>query len=201
MKLRLFVLLAGLTVMTAAAQAQIGVYFAPTFTRVSNSTPDPGVFAFLGQNKTSQVFSGIGFGAFDQFAHTPLLDAGVDLRVNIQKGANAHLNDFLLGARVAFHPFVMPLKPYVEVLGGVGGTRAATNPIYQNRATYEGLAGVEYKLAKHIDWRVVEVGYQSLSTINTPAVTKVTASSLPGASTLLNFSTGFVFTIPQHLIP
>ncbi len=200
MKLRLLALLAGLA-LTGVAHAQIGIYATPTFSRASNSTPDTGTFAFLGTNNTSRVFSGVSFGAYDQLAHTPLLDAGVDLRVGIQKGGNAHLNEFLIGARVAFHPVSIPLRPYVELLGGVGGTRAATNPVTVNRGTYGGFAGVEYPLSKHVDFRVIEIGYQSLQTVSTQAVTGVIQTQSPSATRLLNFSTGIVFRLPQHIIP
>lgn len=200
MKLRLLALLAGALLCAGAAHAQIGIYVTPTFTRASNSYVDTGTFSFFGQGKTSGFFSGAGFGVYDQFAHTPMLDAGVDLRADFKKGNNAHLNEFLIGARVQFHPPMTALKPYVEVLGGVGGTSAATNPRTQSKGTFGGFGGLDWQLSKHIDWRVIEVGYSSLATINTPAVTG--APNVPSSSHLINFSTGFVFRLPQkHLIP
>ena len=178
---------------------QIGIYATPTFTRASNSTPDSGLYAFLGANQTSRIFSGASLGVYDQFFHTGLVDAGVDLRGSLQKGGNAHLNEFLIGARAAFHPVVFPMHPYVEVLGGVGGTRAATNPVYKSKVAYGAFAGLDYPVGKFVDLRVIEVGYSSLETISTASVTG--AAVQPGASKLLNFSAGIVFRLPQHIIP
>ncbi len=171
----------------------------PVFSRVSNSTPDPGLYAFLGANSTSRLFSGVGVGVYDQLVHSGPVDAGIDLRGSIQKGANAHLNEFLIGGRVQYHSAGSRLKPYAEVLGGVGGTRAATNPIYKSKATYGGFAGLDYQVGKYVDIRAIEVGYSSLSTISTAAVTGT--ANQPPSSSLINFSAGIVFRLPQRIVP
>lgn len=197
MKLRLLALVAGLLLVTGAAPAQIGIYATPIFTHASNSTSDQGVFTFLGANSTSRLFSGVGIGVYDEFAHGTKVDAGVDVRGSIQKGGNAHLNQFLVGGRVSFHPVAIPVKPYLEVLAGVGGTRAATNPIYQNKVEYGAVGGLDYRLGKLVDFRVIEIGYNSLQTINTQAVTG--ASSKFPSSQLLSFSTGIVIRLPVKI--
>jgi hypothetical protein len=179
--------------MSDVSQGQIGIYITPAFTSIHNTTPDQGVFSFLGTDKTSRTFSGVGFGAYDQFLHTPKVDVGGDSRLWFQRGESAALNEFLVGARVNFHPFTVPIKPYAELLGGVGGTRSPTNRLYVSRATYSGSAGLDYPLGKNVDLRVIEVGYQSLQTINTELIGGV--SNPPGASRLLDFSTGIVFVI------
>ena len=196
---RAVLLMMGVGSFAVGAKAQIGIYGAPTFARVSNSTPDPGVYAFLGANSTSRVFSGIEVGAYDQLVHSGSLDAGVDLRATIQKGANAHLNEFLIGGRVQYHASGSRLKPYAELLGGVGGSRAATNPIYKSKATYGGFAGLDYQLGKYVDLRAIEVGYSSLSTVSTAAVTA--AAIQPGSSSLIHISAGIVFRLPQRNAP
>lgn len=185
--------------MSSAARAQIGIYGMPVFTRASNSTPDPGLYAFLGANSTSRLFSGVGVGVYDQLLHRGSVDAGLDLRGSIQKGANAHLNTFLIGGRVQYHAPGSRLKPYAEVLGGVGGTRAATNPVTKSKAEYGGFAGLDYEVGKYVDIRAIEVGYSSLSTISTAAVTG--APVQPPSSSLIHFSAGIVFRLPQRVAP
>ncbi len=182
-----------------SARAQIGMYAAPAFVRVSNSTPDPGIYAFLGANATSRLFSGVELGAFDLLVHSGPLNAGVDLRASIQKGANAHLNEFLIGGRVQYHTPGSKLGPYAELLGGVGGSRAATNPIYKSKAAYGGFLGLDYQVAKYVDIRAIEVGYGSLSTISTASVQA--SATQPGSSRLLHFSAGLVFRLPQRNAP
>lgn len=199
MKLRLLALAACLTVMTGVSHAQIGIYATPVFTRVSNSQVDNGTFSFLGPNTTSRIFSGAGFGVFDDFKHSGALDLGGDLRWTIQQGNTAHLNQFVFGPRLAFRPTRMPIRPYVELVGGLGETTAETNPQPQNRFGFGFLGGVDYKFSKHFDFRVIEIGYGSLQTISTQSHTNI--PPLPPSSTLINFSSGIVFRLPQHLVP
>ncbi len=202
MKLRLLALAASLTAITlvpGVSRAQIGIYVTPVFTRVSNSQVDNGTFSFLGPNTTSRIFSGGGVGVFDDFKHSGALDLGGDIRWTIQQGNTAHLNQFLFGPRLAFRPTRFPARPYVEVVGGLGETTAETNPQPQNRFGFGFLGGVDYKLSKHIDFRVIEVGYGNLQTISTQSHTNV--PPLPPSSMLINFSSGIVFRLPQHLVP
>lgn len=183
----------------SCARAQIGIYAMPVFTRVSNSTPDPGVYAFLGPNATSRFFTGVGVGVYDQLAHRGPLDLGLDLRGSIQKGSNAHLNEFLIGGRAQYHVPGSRLKPYAELLGGVGASRAATNPVYNNQGTFGGFAGLDFQVGKYVDLRAIEVGYSSLSTISTDSVTGTPIQ--PPSSSLIHFSAGIVFRLPQRIVP
>jgi hypothetical protein len=199
MKFRLLGALSALLVWGGVARAQVGIYVAPVFARAANTTADAGVYAFLGPNRTSRVFSGAEFGVYDQFVHSGKLDAGIDLRGSFQQGGGAHLNEFLIGARVAYRPESFFLKPYAEVLGGSGNTRAATNPVSRTKATYGGFAGLEWSAGKHVDLRVIEVGYSSLTTISTALATA--QPNPPGAASLLHFSAGIVFRLPQPKVP
>jgi hypothetical protein len=193
MRLRLLAVIAGLAIATGAAQAQIGIYATPTFSYVSNSTADTGVFAFLGENSKSRVFKGFGIGVYDSFLHTPRLDVGGDVRLNLVRGGGAQLTSFLVGGRVAFKPTNYSFRPYVDLLGGVGGSKPAHNPRSVSKPQYSISAGVDYPLGHHVDFRVIEVGYSSLQTINSSTV-NTQETALP-SSQLINFSTGFVFHI------
>lgn len=191
MRLRLLAALAVLAMATGVAQAQIGIYATPAFARISNSNPDTGVFAFLGDGNTSRIFKGASFGIYDDFIHTPRIDAGVDIRAGFLRGGGAQFSDFLLGARVVYKPETLHIKPYAELLGGVGGSKPAHNPRSVSKGLYSISAGVDYPLSKHVDFRAIEIGYSSVQTINSSTVT-TQADAFP-SSKLLNFSTGFVF--------
>jgi Outer membrane protein beta-barrel domain len=194
MKFRLLAAVVGFAMVTGAAQAQYGIYVTPIFTDVSTSTPDPGIFAFLGPTTTSRVFKGVGLGAYDDFYHSGKLEAGVDIRGNILRGDGAQLNTFLFGGRVAYKTSRNPaIKPYGQLSIGVGSSKAATNPVHLSKAEYNIAGGVDYAFASHVDWRVVEVGYGSVQTISTGAIAQTGETS---TARLVNFSTGLVFRFP-----
>jgi hypothetical protein len=192
MKFRLLAALIGFALLTGAAQAQIGIYVAPTFTNISNSTPDPGTFAFLGPNTTSRLFKGVSFGAYDDFYHSGKLDGGLDVRGGILRGDGAQLNSFLVGGRLAYKMSNPAIKPYGQLSLGVGSSKAATNPVHFSKFEYNIAGGVDYGFSSHVDWRVIEIGYGSVETISTDAIT---AAGSPPNSRMINFSTGLVFRI------
>ena len=175
---------------TVAAHAQAALYFNPVAIRASNSKADSGPFAFLGQNSTSQMFYGVNVGGYYTLYQAGKTEVGIDVRDSLTHGNSAVLNSFLVGVRISASPFERPIKPYVVIGGGAGTTRAPTNPRRITRGQYGIFAGADYTLARHIDYRVVEVGYSSLSTVSSDTVGG--SSSIPSAS-LLSVSTGVVF--------
>ena len=189
MKLRLLVPCLTLALMTIAARAQIGLYVNPVGIHVSNSTPDTGTFAFLGDGVTSRTFYGVNIGGYDDFYHTPKLDAGVDVRDSYTKGNNASLNSFLVGARVAGKLTQYSFRPYLQLSVGVGSTKPPTSTVRISRATYDILGGVDLPIAKHLDFRIFELGYGGLSTISSANFNGTT--SIP-SSKLFSVSTGLV---------
>ena len=120
MKLRLLVLCLALAVSNVAARAQdnpsqvnpstdseikvgptdVGLYVNPVGIHITNSKADSGTFAFLGDNTTARTFYGASIGGYVNFYHAPRFDAGIDVRDTIVSSNNAHLNSFLVGARV-----------------------------------------------------------------------------------------------------
>jgi hypothetical protein len=190
MKLRFLVVVLALAMPAVAAQAQIGLYLNPVVTRVTNSTADTGPFAFLGSGATSRIFGGVDFGGYYTFVHEKSFDVSADMRDALVHGNSASLNSFLVGLRVASHPVTYGLKPYVQLSVGAGRTESPLNPVHINRLEYDLFVGVDKSLNKHVDWRPIEVGYGSVSTISSGIYGGGTA--VPAAR-LLNFSTGFVF--------
>jgi hypothetical protein len=196
MKLRYFATVVVLALTTVAAHAQsqgnVGLYFNPIAIRVSNSNADSGQFNFLGQNATSNVFYGYNLGGFYDFFHSGSVSAGLDMRFADLHADNAMLKDFLVGARVSSQPFSRPFRPYLQASIGNGRTKPQDATVRVSKLDYAIFGGVDYPLAKHIDFRIFEVGYGSLVTVSTATVGG--GGNFPlKASTLINFSSGLVF--------
>lgn len=189
MKLRHLVVVVALTLFAAAAQAQVGIYLNPVFDHISTSTADTGTFAFLGPGVTSRMFYGLDIGGYYDFFHAPKFNAGIDIRDVITHGNNAELKSFLVGARVSTK-FREKLKPYAQVSIGVGSSHAPSNSLNVSKAQYGIFVGADYALDRHVDWRVAEVGYGSVTTVSSDTVGGT--ASLPSAN-VVSLSTGFVF--------
>jgi hypothetical protein len=171
-----------------AAKAQVGVYFNPVVSRISNSVADQGPFAFLGSGKTSNIFGGVAIGGYYDFYHADKFDAGADIRDEVEHGNGANLNGFLVGPRIVHH--YERWSPYAEVLFGAGRTKSPLSPVHVTKLEVQGLVGADYRLNKHVDVRALEIGYGSVSTISSSIYGG--SISVPAAK-MLNFSSGFVF--------
>jgi hypothetical protein len=171
----------------------VGLYVNPVGVHITNSQADTGPFAFLGANATARTFYGANIGGYINFYHAPRFDAGVDIRDSIVASNNGHLNSFLVGARVIAKPIAESFKPYLQVSIGVGSSKPPTSPIHLNRLQYGIFGGLDYTLAKHVDFRAFELGYGAVTTINSGDFGgPVTFPS----SRLFNVSTGLVFRVP-----
>ena len=174
---RLFAVLAIVSsaFITAAAHAQVGIYGTVIASHVNNPSTSQSI-SFGGTN-TSYWSTGAGVGIYYDAYHLGPVSLGLDLR-----GSRADkVKTGLGGVRVALHPPILPLKPYVE--GLVGGTSASN--IYSASSTnfvYEIVGGVDYTIIPHIDFRLVEIGGGKIST-------GITTASTPRSS-LLTVSSG-----------
>jgi hypothetical protein len=193
MKLRLLVPSLALALTSMAAHAQIGLYLNPVISRVGISTPDTAPFAFLGANTTSRIFGGVDFGGYYDFAHYAKADVGLDLRDVIQHGNSASLNSFLVGLTVQAKPMAHNLKPYGILSIGEARTKSPLSPIHISKVEFSFSGGVDRPINKHVDWRIIEVGYGSAATISSATFGGQTPIN---SAQLLNFSTGLVFRIP-----
>jgi len=193
MKLLFTVVLSALFLIPVSSHAQIGIYVNPVATRVSNSQADTGPAAFLGAGTTSRTFWGADIGGYYDFFHGKSVDAGVDFRDTISGANNARMNTFLIGARVVAKNLSPSWRPYVQLSGGVGSSRAPHTSLKASRATYAVFGGADYKLNRYIDIRVVEIGYGSLTTVSNASVGN-TPESYP-SSHLLHISGGLIFRI------
>ncbi len=174
------------------SQGNIGLYFNPLATRISDSQADNGTFSFLGPNTTSRIFWGFQMGGYYDFFHAGTLATGFTMRFSDEHAANAGIRNFQVGLRVA-----APLRangrirPYAEVTVGDGNTKPEKATVRINKAAYSIYGGVDYSLARHIDLRAIEVGYGSLTLASGSTVGAGNGTSYPAAK-LLNFSSGFV---------
>jgi hypothetical protein len=191
MKLRYLATVVFLALTTVAAHAQVGLYLNPVAIVANNSVPDTGSFAFLGQNSTSQVFYGYNLGGYYDFFHSGKIATGFDMRYSDLHANNAMLREFLVGVRISATPFARPFKPYAVISVGDGTTKAPLSTVHISKLDYGVFAGVDYTLAHHVDIRILEVGYGSLSTASTSTIA-ASGPSIP-ASTLVRFSSGLVF--------
>lgn len=193
MKLRLFATaLVALVLSSVAAHAQIGVYLNPVAIRISNSVADTGPFAFLGQNSKSQVMYGYMLGGYDDFFHSGKLNAGIDMRLEDLHANGAMLRDFFLGVRVSGTPFTRPITPYAQAAVGAMTTKAPNSTVHTTKGGYMISAGADYRLAKHVDFRMIEIGYGSLTTVSSATVGSGGNRPIPAAK-MLSFSSGLVF--------
>ena len=132
-------------------------------------------------------------GGYYEFSHQPKFDVGIDLRDEIEHGNNASLNSFLIGVRVAGHPMALGMKPYLQIMGGSGRSNSPLSPVHITKAAYGGFVGLDKPLNRHVEWRLLELGYGSVTTFS--SATYGGPTPIPSAK-LLNASTGFVFRIP-----
>jgi hypothetical protein len=171
----------------------VGLYVNPVGTHITNSQADSGPFAFLGDGVTARWFYGANIGGYVNFVHNPKYDAGIDIRDSIVTGNNARLNSFLVSGRIMPKPIAEVFKPYLQLTVGVGSSKPPTSPIRLNRFEYGIYGGLDYQLAKHVDFRAIELGYGAVSTIS--------SGNFGGPVTfpnsrLFSVSSGLVFRVP-----
>jgi hypothetical protein len=190
MRLRYVLAAVVLAAVAASARAQVGVYINPVVTRISNSTPDTGVFAFLGEGVTSRTFGGVDFGGYYDVTHGPGAKLGVDVRDTIVHANNASMNVFSLAARVEAAPIGHGFRPYAQLAAGAATSKAQQSLVHTTRGMFGIFAGIDYPLNRHVDFRVVELGYGSVTTTNS----YIYGGPKPiGASSMVHVSSGLVF--------
>jgi hypothetical protein len=193
MKLRYLATVVFLALTTVASHAQLGLYVNPAATYVTNSVPDPSSFSFLGPNSTSRLFWGASFGGYYDFLHAGNgLSAGIDLRQSILHANNAALKEFMFGIRISDKPFKRPFKPYVQISVGAGYSKSPSSQISIRKVDYRLYGGLDYTIQRHVDFRIAEIGYGTLDTINSYTVGTGGNIVIP-ASRLVSFGSGLVF--------
>lgn len=105
---------------------------------------------------------------------------------------NAMFRSFLVGGRVSGKPFKRPIKPYAQLSIGVATTKPPVSTVHVSKFDYALYGGIDYSLQRHIDFRVLELGYGSVTTVSSGVVGSGGTVSVP-ASKQISFSSGLVF--------
>jgi len=171
-----------------------GFYLNPVMSRISGSA-DSGPFAFLGAGNTSRIFGGIDYGAYFDFLRNGKAMLGIDMRdVVLHGNSGSDLNSFLVGVRISYKPSAgSRWRPYIMPQIGSGRSRSALSPVHKTNVEYGLSAGADYRLGKHVDFRALELGYGSVTTVNSSEFNEPTNI---GPVKMINISTGFVFRFP-----
>jgi hypothetical protein len=157
------------------ANAQLGVYANFSAAKIN-----------FGDN--SWIY-GPGFGAYIDHGHFVFLSTGIDARgVVLGTGSSTKFDAGYIGPRIALRPHVLPIKPYVEGLVGVGHAEFNSGSVQSSSTdfSYQLVGGIDYTLLPRIDWRVVEFSYGGLSVFDSSLHPKT-------------ISTGIVIRLPGVL--
>jgi hypothetical protein len=84
---------------------------------------------------------------------------GGDFRGSFLSRNGFNYTTFAVGPRLAFKPPVLPIRPYIE--GLVGGTwyNNGRGTSSDSHVGYHVVAGVDWTLLPHLDWRVIDYDY------------------------------------------
>jgi len=206
MKLRSIALVLAVTLASAAACAQTGVYV----TMDSQQFTQEGVLVNPGAhgNIDRPWLFGPAYGVYFDVTRLPRLlflpgstlktgpvVVGFDGRGDTfrlsEYGSTFNRQDGILSLRIATKKPFMGTTPYLIGGFGIGHTKAPFRTYYSNNLVYQFGVGADRKIAKHIDWRVVEATAGFLENYNTgyyPAGVGPNQSNY-----LVTLGTGFVF--------
>ncbi|MBT9330352.1 hypothetical protein [Paracidobacterium acidisoli] len=143
----IYLVLCGLLLLPLSGLAQTGIY--ATFSASDYNLP----------NVDWQY--GPTVGLYHEFGAIPFLGVGFDVRAQFLGSGSSQIYSGLLGPRVSLHPHLLPVKPYVEALGGAGdvnvgeGVANASDTAFE----YQLVAGADVTIFPRIDWRVAEFSY------------------------------------------
>lgn len=114
-----------------------------------------GVYGTAGGEKTeinqeSWTLAGT-FGIYYGFAHLGPIALSGDARGDLSR----NINSGLFGPRVALTLPAFPVKPYVEILGGVSSYSTQDNgPKNNTSGNYRWVGGIDTAIFPRIDWRI-----------------------------------------------
>lgn len=142
-----------------ALHGQIGVYAGFSGASVSGAGTDTAYGPLVGIYKqTSYAMN--------------LISIGGDLRASFLNRDGFHYYTGAAGPRIAFKAPVLPFRPYVEGLVGVGNVQLSSG----NSSThfnYQVAGGLDATILPRLDWRVVEFDYSAVTSqsVNTKIFT------------------------------
>jgi hypothetical protein len=162
--------------LAGAAQAQTAVY---------------GEFTAAKSAPNASWMYGPTIGLYHDSGHG-LFATGLDIRGTFAgrgdtngSGSSQTLDTLEGGVRLAVTPHVLPIKPYAEVLGGLGHLKTGQGSARTSstKFAYQFLGGLDFTFFPRVDWRVVEFSYGRLAGLGDSFAPKT-------------LSTGLVFRLP-----
>jgi hypothetical protein len=97
------------------------------------------------------------FGVYTQ-KKLGLVALGGDVRgFNLGGGNSQNYSGVVAGPRLAIKPRVLPISPYIELLGGFSRVSVSGNS--NTDLAYNFVVGVDYTVIPHVDWRAIEYTY------------------------------------------
>jgi opacity protein-like surface antigen len=204
MKLRSLALVLPVTLLSAAAHAQSGVYLtfdAQQFTQEGVDLPAHPNSA----NIDRPWLYGPGYGVYYDITHLPYLGklktgpvvVGIDGRGDTLRlseyGSTFNRQDGLFSIRVAMKEKFKGVTPYAQGGFGIAHTKVPFRTYFSNNFIYQFSIGADKQIHKNIDWRVVEASAGSISNYNTgyyPAGVGPNQSNY-----MITLATGLVFRL------
>jgi hypothetical protein len=154
-----------------SARAQIGVYANFSAAKLSSGSSD--------------WIYGPGFGAYLDHGHFIFLSTGIDARgLILGTGSSTRFDAGYIGPRLAVRPHILPIKPYIEGLVGVGhyendvnnsaplviptggSPEPSSTSTSATKFSYLAVGGIDYTLIPRVDWRIAEFSYGGLSILD-----------------------------------
>ena len=149
-------LAAALSAKTVSAQA--GVYALFTGANLDNiQTTQPIVSQPSTTATTTTKLFGPTLGFYGDIP-TPVVKIGGDIRGELLNGSGKQHYNGVGGPRIAVDIPAVKLMPYAEFLFGFGSYKTTT-PLATGHIDYEYVVGVDRKLFKLLDWRILEFSY------------------------------------------
>lgn len=162
---------------------------------VSSAPAQTGIYAEFTGAKVPAANTNWMFGPTVGFYHDTghgLVALGYDVRGSfLSRGGSStpnsdeRLTTLMGGVRLAITPHILPIKPYVEALGGYGHMRAGEGSprVDSGNAGYQLLAGADLTFFPRLDWRVFEFSYGHIAGLGDSFAPK-------------SYSTGLVLRLP-----
>ena len=142
--------------LSATASAQVGIYALFTGANL-DTTQTTGTPPSVTTSNVSTKLFGPTLGFYGDLP-TPVVKIGVDLRGELLNGSGKQHYNGVGGPRIAVDLPVVKLTPYAEFLFGFGSYKTTT-PLATGHIDYEYVVGVDRKLFKLLDWRILEFSY------------------------------------------
>jgi hypothetical protein len=119
-------------------------------------------------------------GAYHDIISPPFLGIGVDLRASFLGSGSSKIYSGLLGPRIELRPHVLPIKPYIEALGGAGDVNVGEG--FANTSDtafeYQLVVGVDVTILPRIDWRLAEFSYTGFANMDQTFYPKTISTGL-----------------------